>query len=50
MKVNKTYLAQLQTQTGNGQNVGQGKSKNENRRPNGDEKLFREILRDCLTR
>ena len=50
MKVNKTYLSQLQTQTGNGQNMGQAQIKAQTPRPNGDQKVFKEILRDCLTK
>ncbi len=50
MKVNKTYLSQLQTQTGDGQYVGHSKIKSDSARPAADKKLFQQILKDCLSK
>lgn len=51
MKVNKTYLTQLQTQTGGGHDVaGHNKSQASKNRPTTDKKLFEQILKECLTK
>ncbi len=51
MKVNKAYLPQLQTQTGNHQDVGgHNKAQATNGRPASDKKLFEQILKECLTK